>query len=73
MTPKQITRAVLYSIQAVSIVFLAGTKGLDAASFKALDWFQLLTLSLALNAAWIGSVISYLDNSSANEKTSPNL
>jgi len=66
MTPKKITRTILYSFWALSNVFLVGTKGFKAATWNSLDWFEILTLALVMNSNLLLVIIAYLDNSSAD-------
>jgi len=71
MSTKKIIRTVIYGTLAISSVFLAGTKGFDAAAWGRLDWFQLLTLAVAMNVSLLNAVLAYLDNSSTAPDAPP--
>jgi hypothetical protein len=71
MTPKQTARLVLYGVWAVTNLFLFRTAGFTAATWDSLDWFQLLSLALALNSNVLLVVYACLDNSFVPNVPSP--
>ncbi len=66
---KRIAKGFLYAILALSAVFLAFTKGMTAADWEKLDWFQLTVFAVSLNVAWVNAIIAFLDNPPESKET----
>jgi xanthine/uracil permease len=56
-----IARGAIYLGAAAGLAFDTNTENMTLAQLQALDWFELMKLSFRINAAWVITVVAFLD------------